>query len=78
MFVCLFVCLFELMLKSSVKCYGHVGPLPLLPKLTTGVQLVFFFSSGLLGAQGSREAYRICESSFLIHHGGYHDLCVCP
>ena len=23
-------------------------------------------------------AYSICESSFLIHHGGYHDLFVCP
>ena len=25
-----------------------------------------------------RAAYSICESSFLIHHGGYHDLFVCP
>ena len=25
-----------------------------------------------------REACSICESSFLIHHGIYHDLFVCP
>ena len=25
-----------------------------------------------------RAAYSICESSFLIHHGIYHDLFVCP
>ena len=25
-----------------------------------------------------RAAYSICESSFLIHHGFYHDLIVCP
>ena len=25
-----------------------------------------------------RAAYSICESSFLIHHSGYSDLCVCP
>ena len=25
-----------------------------------------------------RVAYSICESSFLIHHGGYHDVFVCP
>ena len=24
-----------------------------------------------------RAAYSICESSFLIHHGGYHDLFIC-
>ena len=39
---------------------------------------VFFFCSGvikLFGAQGSPSsaAYSICQSSFLIHHGGYHD-----
>ena len=25
-----------------------------------------------------RAAYSICEFSFLIHHGVYHDLFVCP
>ena len=49
----------------------------------TGIQLVFFFCSGvskLLGAQGlhRRAAYSICESLFWIHHGIYHDLFVCP
>ena len=50
----------------------------------TGVQLVFFFCSGvsrLFGAQGSpssdRAAYSICESLFLIHQDVYHDLFVC-
>ena len=48
----------------------------------TGVQLVFFFCSGvskLFGAQGSpsRAAYSICESWFLIHQDVYHDLFVC-
>ena len=48
-----------------------------------GVQLVFFFCSGaskLFGAHDlhRRAAYSICESSFLIHHGGNRDLFVCP
>ena len=50
----------------------------------TGVQLVFFFCSGvikLLGAQrgspSSGSLLYICESSFLINHGIYHDLFVC-
>ena len=40
----------------------------------TGVQLVFFFCSGV----SKLFAYAICESLFLIHHGIYHDLFVCP
>ena len=45
----------------------------------TWVQLVFFFCSGvstLYGLEGSPST--ICESSFLIQHGGYRDLFVCP
>ena len=44
-----------------------------------GVQLVFFFCSRvskLFGARGSPSS--ICESSFFIYHGGYHDLFGCP
>ena len=37
----------------------------------TGVQLVFFVCTGVSKLFG---AYSICESWFLIHHGGYHDL----
>ena len=51
--------------------------------LPTGVQMVFFFCSGvskLLGAQPKdlhrQAAYSICESSFLIYHGIYHYLFV--
>ena len=48
----------------------------------TGVQPVFFlffsrFSAMLFGAHGS-PTYCISESSFLIPHGGYHDLFVFP
>ena len=54
----------------------------------TRVQMVFFFCSGFsvsyLAPRDLHpwEAYQICEASFLIHHGGNHDLCiykfVCP
>ena len=45
----------------------------------TGVLLVFFFCSGVSKLLAPRDlhrrtAYLICKSSFLIHHGGYHDL----
>ena len=51
----------------------------------TGVQLVFFFCSGVSGLVGysaprdlhRRAAYSICESLFLIHQDVYHDLFVC-
>ena len=48
----------------------------------TGVQLMFFFCSGvskLFGAQGSPSsaAYSSRESWFLIHQDVYHDLFVC-
>ena len=49
----------------------------------TGVQMVFFFCSGVCGYLAPRylhrrASYSICESSFLINHGGYHGLFVCP
>ena len=39
----------------------------------------FFFHSGVSKLFGAKDLYRqaaysVCESSFLIHHGGYHDL----
>ena len=48
----------------------------------TGVQLVFFFCSRLVGYSAPRNlhrraAYSICESLFLIHQDVYHDLFVC-
>ena len=49
---------------------------------STGVQLVFFsFAPELVSYMAPRDrhrraAYSICESSFFIHRGGYHDLFV--
>ena len=49
----------------------------------TGFQMVFFFCSGVSKLLAPRDlhrqaAYSICESSFLLHHGSYHHLFVCP
>ena len=48
---------------------------------STGIQLVFFFllhrvSETRFSIVG--QLSECVESSFLIHHGGYHDLYVCP
>ena len=58
--------------KLLVSCLAHRGP--------TGV---FSFAPELVSYLASRDlhrraAYSICESSFLIHRGGYRDLFVCP
>ena len=48
----------------------------------SGVQLVFFFCSGfqqVIRRPGIFIFGQLTESaSFFIHHGGYHDLFVCP
>ena len=49
----------------------------------TWVQLVFSFAPELVSyfaprSLHRRAAYLICKSPFLINHGGYHDLFVCP
>ena len=55
-----------------------LGPEHLPVAWSSGVQLVFYFCSGfhcyLAPMYIHRPAaYWICESSFFIHHGGYHD-----
>ena len=63
--------------------FNWLGPELLVFAWPIGVQLVFFSTPEQVSYLAPRDldrrvAYTICESSLLIHHGGYYDLLVCP
>ena len=67
--------LFILVVGARASCLSCLGP--------PGINWCFTFAPEFVKYLAPRDlhrraAYSICESSFLNHHGVYHDLFVCP